>query len=199
MAAAAFVVASCSSKATTEENEEVVVEAVTYTLDKENSSINWKGGMSADYFHSGTVGLSEGSVTVEGESVTGSFTVDMTSIDDTSLEAPKSDYLSGHLQGTMVDEDHPADLFFNTPLFPNVNVTVNSYKDGKLDLTLDILGKQVNQTVDAAFVSNEEEASVKGSFSLDLSSLNVPGFGVNADGSQISPMIEFEVVVALKK
>ena len=99
-AAAAFVLASCSSDETTnEENGEGSVEAVTYTLDNANSSIQWKGGMSADYFHSGTVKFSEGSLTVEGEAVTGSFTVDMTTIDDTSLEDPKSDDLTGLLQG----------------------------------------------------------------------------------------------------
>ena len=78
-------------------------------------------------------------------------------------------------------------------------MTVNSYKDGKLDLTLDILGKKLNQTVDATLTSSDDKASIKGSFSMNLESLGVPGFAVNPDGSQISPVIDFEVDVALMK
>ena len=199
MAAVALTAASCSSEAETEENEEGKVEAVTYTLDKANSSIKWKGQMSAEYFHLGTVDVSEGSMTVEGEDISGSFTVDMNSIKNTDLPEGKADYLVGHLRGTMPDEDHPVNMFFNTPEFPSVGVTIGDYSDGKLDLTLNILGKQIEQTVNATVASNESGASIKGAITLDLSSLGAPGFGVQADGSQVSPLIEFDIAIALKK
>lgn len=200
LAAAAFTVASCSSEATTEGEEEVKVEEVTYKLDQANSSISWKGGMSADYFHAGTVQFSEGSITMAGEELkSGSFTVDMNSIDDTSLEAPKSDYLSAHLMGTMPDEDHPVNMFFNTPEFPNATVTLGDYKDGSLAITLTVVGISITQNVDATISANDAGASIKGSFSLDLASLNAPGFQTQADGSAISSLIEFDVEAILKK
>lgn len=196
----ALTAVSCSSGEDAEGGE-VKLEAVTYKLDAANSSIKWKGQMSADYGHSGTVDFSAGTVTMEGsEFKSGSFTVDMTTIDDTSLEAPKSDYLSGHLMGTMVDEKHPVDLFFNVPSFPNVEVTIDGYSDSKMDLTISILGKKVKQSVDALLMNDSKEASIKGSFSLDLTSIGIPGLQPNPeDGSQISPVIEFEVIAALKK
>lgn len=199
MAATALTVASCSSSDEATEDE-VKVEAVTYKLDAANSSITWKGQMSADYGHSGTVQMSEGSITMEGEELTsGSFTVDMNTIDDTSLEAPKSDYLSGHLMGTMVDEDHPVDLFFNVPKFPNVEVTLGDYKDGNLAIKLNILGQSLEQNVAVTLSADDNGASIKGSFSLDLESLGIPGFQANEDGSQISPTIEFDLNVAMTK
>jgi hypothetical protein len=197
----ALTAVSCSSSDDAVEGEEMKVEAVTYTLDQENSSIKWKGQMSPEYFHTGTVDFSEGSITMEGSELTsGSFTVDMTTIKNTDLEAPKSDYLVGHLTGTMVDEAHPQELFFNTPKFPNVKVTVDGYTDSNMDLTISILGKEVKQSVDALLMNDSNEASIKGAFSIDLTSVGIMGLQVNPeDGSQISPMIEFEVIIALTK
>ena len=195
----ALTAVSCS---TTEEttDEEQKVEAVTYKLDKEGSSIKWHGQMSAEYGHDGTVDFSKGSITMEGSELkSGSFTIDMTSLKNTDLPAEKGSYLVGHLQGTIPDDDHAVDMFFNTPKFPNVEVTLGSYEDGKLDVTLNILGKKLKQSVSAVLTSSSSEAFIKGTFSLDLSSLGIPGLQVGPDGSQISPSIDFEVIVALKK
>ena len=134
MAAGALSLAACTESTTDETVDE---EVVTYSLDAGNSSIGWKGSISDDYFHAGTVDFKSGSVSMEnGELTEGSFVIDMTTIDDTSLEDPKSDYLAGHLQGTMVDEDHPQNLFFNTPDFPSVEVKLGENKDGNLSATL---------------------------------------------------------------
>ncbi|MEJ6776357.1 MAG: YceI family protein [Crocinitomicaceae bacterium] len=193
MVAVALTAVSCSTEA--EEGKEV-----TYTLDQTNSSINWKGGMSAEYFHTGTVQFSKGSIAMAGEELkSGSFTIDMNSIDDNSLEAPKSNYLSGHLMGTMPDEDHPVNMFFNTPDFPNATVTLGAYKEGGLEITLNVIGISITQNVDATLSVNETGASIKGSFSLDLASMNAPGFETQADGSAISSLIEFDVEVLFTK
>lgn len=205
LAAAAVFATACSSETTNEEgtNEEEV-QAVTYTLDKDNSSLSWAANMSPEYGHTGTIMVSEGSLTMTGDEVTeGSFKVDMSSIKNTDMatEAPeKAMALEGHLKGTMVDEKHPVDLFFNTPSFPTVGVTLGEYKDGNLAITLDIVGTTLEQSVPVAIEANEEGASIKGSFGINFESTGIMGFQKNPeDGSQIGPEVKFELDLKLKK
>ncbi|MDG1332348.1 MAG: YceI family protein [Crocinitomicaceae bacterium] len=196
MAAGALSLAACTESTTDETVDE---EVVTYSLDAGNSSIGWKGSISDDYFHAGTVDFKSGSVSMEnGELTEGSFVIDMTTIDDTSLEDPKSDYLAGHLQGTMVDEDHPQNLFFNTPDFPSVEVKLGEYKDGNLSTTLMILGSELTQDVAVELSSDENGASIKGNFTMDFSSLGIPGLSQEGEGA-ISPEIVFDLNVMLTK
>ena len=200
LATTALLAVACSSETNVEENEETV-EAVEYTLDAENSSLRWAANMGPDYGHKGTVNITEGSLTMEGDALTsGSFVIDMNSIVSTDLEDPKAGVLAGHLTGTMVDEDHPVDMFFNTPKFPQVTVTLGDYADGKLGLTLDIVGKKLEQEVDATLTADENGASIKGDFGLDMTSLMLPGLQPNPeDGSGINPVIDFNLDVKLKK
>lgn len=196
-AAAAFMI-SCGSSETT---EEIVVETVTYNLDKANSSLVWAASMSPEYGHTGTVEISEGTIQMEGETLkSGSFTIDMTTIASTDLKEPKAGYLNAHLKGTAPDEDHPADLFFNTPEYPTATVTLLDYSNGKLKLTLNIVGKELTQVVPATLTTTENRTSIKGDFSLDMSALKIPGLQPNPeDGSGINPSIDFKINVALTK
>ncbi len=201
IASVALVAASCSSaeeEVSEDTNQEV--EAVTYNLDGGASSLAWAANMGPDYGHEGTVGITEGTLTVKGDDVSGNFTIDMSTIKSTDLDEPKATYLSAHLQGTAPDEDHPVDMFFNVPMYPTVGVTVDGYSDGKLMLTLDIVGKELKQDVAAEMTSDENGASIKGDFSLDLTSLGIPGLQPNPeDGSQINPVIDFTLDAVLTK
>ncbi len=195
-ASIALVAASCS---TTEETE-VAAEPITYSLDAATSTLSWKGSMSPEYFHTGTVSFQEGSITMEGDSLTaGSFVVDMKSLQTTDADKEKGGYLIGHLQGTMVDEDHPQDMFFNTPKFPTVQVKLGAYADGKLTTTLMILGSELTQDVPVKITADDKGASIKGKFSMDFTSLNIPGLQKDDKGEGISPMIEFDLNLMLKK
>ncbi len=195
-ASIALVAASCS----TSEETEVAVEPVTYSLDAATSTLSWKGSMSPEYFHTGTVSFKEGSITMEGDSLTaGSFVVDMKSLQTTDADKEKGAFLIGHLQGTMVDEDHPQDLFFNTPKFPTVQVKLGAYADGKLTTTLMILGSELTQDVPVKITADDKGASIKGKFSMDFTSLNIPGLQKDDKGQGISPMIEFDLNLMLKK
>lgn len=196
-AAIALVAVSCSS---TETEEEVVVEPVTYSLDAAKSTLSWKGSMSPEYFHTGTVGFKEGSITMEGDSLTaGMFVVDMTSMKTTDADKEKGAFLIGHLQGTIVDEQHPQEGFFNTPKFPTVEVKLGAYVDGKLTTTLMILGSELTQDVPVTISADDKGASIKGTFSMDFTSLNIPGLQKNDKGEGISPVIEFDLNLMLKK
>lgn len=200
VAAGALSLAACSSPAAEEENEgNDVVEAVTYTLDADNSVLGWSASMSPEYGHQGTVNFSSGSITMEGETLTeGSFVVDMASIKNTDQEGDKAMALEGHLKGTMVDEDHPQNMFFNTPEYPTVEVKLGEYKDGKLSTTLMILGSELTEEVPVTIEADENGASIKGQFSMNFSSLKMPGLEPSEHGA-ISPDFKFELNVMLTK
>jgi polyisoprenoid-binding protein YceI len=85
----------------------VLVPAVTFAapaqkmIDSTASTINWTGGKEfISDKHMGTVALSNGSLTVDGEKITGGeFTVDMNSIKNTDLTDPGyNGKLVGHLK-----------------------------------------------------------------------------------------------------
>ncbi len=137
---------------------------------------------------------------MEGSELTsGSFTIDMNTIKSTDLEEPKAGYLAAHLMGTAPDEKHPVDMFFNTPKFPTVTVTLGEYKVGKLGLTINILGKELKQDVAVKLMNDDNGASIKGDFALDMNSLEIPGLQPGPDGSQINPSIDFKLNVKLNK
>ncbi len=196
IATVALTAVSCSTEADENEEEKEKVEAVTYTLDASKSTLTW-----AHAEHQGTVSISEGSMTMEGKKLSsGSFKIDMNSIASTDLAEPKATYLAGHLTGTMPDEEHPVNLAFNAPAFPNVGVTLGDYSDGNLELTLDILGQELKKTVPAKISVNENGASIKSSFELDLSSLGIMLLMPDPEtGEGISPMVKFELHAALTK
>jgi len=195
-ASLAVIATSCS----TTETEQEIVEPTTYSLDKEASSLEWAANMGPDYGHTGTVEISEGTIEMEGSELTsGSFTIDMNTIKSTDLEEPKAGYLAAHLMGTAPDEKHPVDMFFNTPKFPTVTVTLGKYKGGKLGLTINILGKELKQDVAVKLMNDDNGASIKGDFALDMNSLEIPGLQPGPDGSQINPSIDFKLNVKLNK
>ncbi|MEJ6583053.1 MAG: YceI family protein [Crocinitomicaceae bacterium] len=175
-------------------------EPTTYKLDKKSSSLEWAANMSPEYGHTGYVQITEGSIVMEGDALkSGSFTIDMNTIKSTDLDEPKATYLAAHLMGTAPDENHPVDMFFNTPKFPKVIVNLGEYKNGKLGMALVILGKELNQDVAVKLTNDEKGASIKGDFALDLTPLEIPGLQVGPDGSQINPAINFKLNVVLKK
>ena len=197
MAAGAVSLAACTSSV--EEETEVKVEPVTYSLDAAKSTLGWAASMSPEYGHAGTVSFKSGSITMEGEELTaGSFVVDMATIKNTDQEAEKAQALEGHLKGTMVDEDHPVDMFFNTPKFPTVDVKLGAYKDGKLTTTLTVLGSEITQDVPVKITSDEKGASIKGKFKMNFASLNMPGLAPSEHGA-ISPDFEFDLNLMLTK
>ena len=192
-----LVFASCSNG---EEAAKSATDNQKYTINLEDSSIKWKGQMSPEYGHTGTLAFSEGSLEMSGASVVhGHFIIDMATLKNTDLEPQKGSVLIGHLSGNLVDDTHPADLFFNVAKFPNITVEIDGYNDNKMDLTLTILGKELKQSVAATIKTKADGAGISGDFSMDLTSIGIPGLQPNADGSQISPVIEFEVAISLEK
>lgn len=93
LAAGVFLAACGESKKTAEETQEVAnasAEAVTYTVDPAASSVNWAGAKKLSGNHNGTVQLTSGTLSFEGENLTaGNFVIDMTTINDLDLPEGK--------------------------------------------------------------------------------------------------------------
>lgn len=84
-------------------------------VDLANSIINWEGAKPTGT-HTGTIGLSNGEVIIDGVTLTGgSFTLDMNSIANSDLGEGMKDRLENHLKGFAEGkEDH----FFNVAKYP---------------------------------------------------------------------------------
>lgn len=137
----------------TETKEEKVeeVKAMTFTADAASSVINWRGeAVGGSYFHTGTAALKDGSLTMEGEKVTGgTFTVDMTVLtatDENYSEEHPSDQLIGHL-GT-------AD-FFDVENNPTATFVVESMEGNVINGKLTVRGKTVDEQVEDVTITNE--------------------------------------------
>ena len=188
--AIAFGFASCGSS----ENEAEKVEKVSYKLDAATSSLKWKGSKSDEYFHAGTVSITDGSIEMEGDAlVAGSFTIDLNTIANTDAMLPedKKAMLVGHLM---------AEDFFNTAKNAIVKVTLNGYENGKLSATINVLGQDIKQDLDAKLVADENGASIVGKFDVDFASLNMAGMQADpTTGEKIQSAIAFDLNVQLKK
>ncbi len=105
-------------------------EGTKFMVDTEGSTIAWTGSKPTGK-HMGTIDIESGTVKVAGNDVTGTFLIDMTSIEVTDLEAGEGkEDLEGHLKGTAKEkEDH----FFNVAKYPTAafEVTGVMEKDGK--------------------------------------------------------------------
>lgn len=178
--------------------EEAVADtAVTYQLDAAATTLKWKGNYADDsHSHNGTVKVSEGSVTYKGDTFeSGSFKVDMKTVESELTPETGSDKLIGHLS--------TAD-FFDIAKFPNVEVKVNSISDKEIDATLVVAGKEVPAKMPVTIKKSDKELTAKGKFTIDFSSMDVAGFKPNPEmekekpNQYVKPGIEFELNLVLK-
>jgi len=166
----------------------------TYTLDTKASSLQWKGSVDPEYFHTGTVNFKDGSIEMEGEKlVGGTFTIDMNTIagNDTSLNAEKNQKLAKHLKDTD---------FFSVIKYPKVTVTVNSYDKGKLSTTINVLGKDVKQDIPVKLENKENTVTISGKFDVDFSALKIKGMQPEKGSEEhVQPVISYEMNLVLNK
>jgi len=117
-----------------------------YTVNAKDSQLKWKG-FKPTATHTGTIALKSGSLsTNEGKLQSGTFVIDMTSINDTDLEGDQKASLEAHLKGTV--EDKKGD-FFNVTEFPEATFDITSTESlaaGKTRLSgnLSIKGQKHN-------------------------------------------------------
>ena len=163
------------------------------SLDTENSTLGWKGGKSASYFHVGVVKFKEGSIAMEhGSIVSGNFIVDLGTIacTDAGLPKEKQDGLSKHLK----NED-----FFNVAKFATAKVTTGAYKDGKLATTISLMGVDIKQDIPVTIATTDKGTTITGKFDVDFTAAKIPGTQAHeGDKESISPVFSFDLKLVLK-
>ncbi len=143
----------------------LVVLATTVTaqnkkIDAAKSKIAWVGKKVTGQ-HNGTINFTEGTLVFKGKTIKGgSFTVDMTSINTTDLEAGKGkENLDGHLK---------ADDFFGVEKYPTAKLEfklISSNGDGTYNVTASLTIKDVTAPVSFTLTTKGNTASA--SFKVD--------------------------------
>lgn len=183
-------------------------EAATYTIDKENSKIEWTGSKPTGK-HTGTISLADGTVSVKDNALdTGKFTIDMNTITVTDLKAGdgKED-LEGHLKGTggtEADFDH----FFNVKKYPQANfeITKAVTENGKTSVEGNLTMKGITKNVKfpaTVTVNGNTVTVVSDPFTINRTLWNV-NYGSksvfdNLGDKFINDDIELKVSVTAKK
>lgn len=171
------------------------VEPVTYKL-ADASTLTWYGEENADHYHAGTLEITEGSLTMEGEKVVeGTFTIDLNSLKANAdgMPAEKVAYLEGHLK---------SEEFFNTAKYSDIKVKVNGFEDGKLNTTVNVLGVDLTNEIPVTLKQSENEVEIKGEFSIDISATNMPYLANKNEETgepALNPNLQFTIDVKLKK
>jgi polyisoprenoid-binding protein YceI len=204
---AAFMVAAIGLTSCGGSEETVVEEGVTtveYTLNTEETKLEWKGswvkptedgGQMESEAHNGSVSVTEGMITITGDETTGSFIVDMSTIDNVDLAEDSTQ--KANLEGDLMSPD-----FFNVGEFSKINVSLNGVKDGMAMITLDILGNKMDQTFPVTTEMEGDKMMMHGEFSMDFTALNWRMATPNPEkpeGGNVSPVVNFHLHAVLDK
>ncbi|WP_108866267.1 YceI family protein [Aquimarina aquimarini] len=159
-----------------EEVKEAPVEAVTYTVDAASSSIDWVGFKPTEK-HTGTIKLASGTLTAkEGVLESGSFVIDMTSINVTDLEGDEKAGLEGHLKG---EGEGKEDHFFNVAKYPKATfeITGITEKEGKTYLEGNFTLKGIKKNISFPITTSVEGNAI--TLTTEAFTINRTDWGVN--------------------
>ncbi|MCA0133697.1 YceI family protein [Winogradskyella alexanderae] len=188
---------------TTEATEAAVAKetAVTYQANSENSMIEWKG-FKPTGSHTGTISISEGMVSVNGDAIeSGNFTIDMNSIVVTDI--PVEDEGNAKLRGHLTSAD-----FFDVEKFPTAKfeVTGISTEEGKTMLSGNLTMKEKTNNISIPVTTSMEGDMMKltsETFTIDRSKWNVQygskSFFDNLGDKFINDEIELKVTLVANK
>lgn len=201
---ASTILASCGSEAVeaTDKKEvaEATVESVAYKVDPAASVLNWHGEKVA-YGHDGTINITEGELTMKGDTVTsGNFVVDMKTVVGTDEGANPEDMakLAGHLMSPD---------FFDAEKFPTSKFEVTGWAknaDGTHNLSgnLTIKDSTKNISFPATIKVEGEKLTANAEFTINRNDWGVTwGSGLSgAIGDKIiSDDIKFKVNLVANK
>ena len=194
--------ASCGNPktATTDEageTAEATSESATYSVNLEESTVNWFGSKILDGSHTGTVTVTAGSLSVkDGAIEAGNFSIDMTSIVEVGGDTTKTDYLIGHLKG-------PEFFMVDTCPTASFEITSGGKDMVKGNLTIKGITKEIEIPVTTTMTENGVTASSK--FSINRNDWGVT-WGNNSTNkieklkdNFIKDEIEFDVNLVASK
>ena len=211
LAVAAFAFASCNSAPDSAKGNEAGTAAeasdaaASYTVDAEASKIAWIGSKITGDQHNGTIGISNGTLKVEGGNLTaGEFTLDMNSIKNLDLPT-EGDYNNAKLEGHLKSPD-----FFDVANHPNATFVVTGVEavegDGPIthnikgNLTIKGITKELS--IPAAVSMGEGSFNAEASFSFDRAEFDVRygsgSFFEDLGDNLINDEVKLELVLVAK-
>lgn len=146
----AVVLVSCggsTSKATTETATTTTESVATYSVDKSASNVFWRGEVAGVYGHEGFINIAEGSLTTQGNTLTGgTIVIDMKTIQPTDSASYKDE--DGRRATDLVGHLSNGD-FFLVEEFPTSSFVIKSQTGNDLvgDLTIRGITKEVKATL----------------------------------------------------
>ncbi|MCB9186374.1 MAG: YceI family protein [Flavobacteriales bacterium] len=161
-----------------------------YTIDTEQSVVNWVGSKITGKTHTGTVKLVEGGLMVAGGKVDhGKFTIDMTSINVTDLDGDMKQKLEGHLKN---------DDFFAVDKHKTARLVIVDVRGDELTAELTIKGITNKVTFPAKVVfSDNGTMTATAKIEVDRSKFDVRygsgSFFDDLGDKAIDDIIKFEV------
>ncbi len=170
---------------------EETVEVKILTINSAESNAIWEGTMLGMYSHSGTVSISEGTLTMEGDEISGgSFTIDLKTIapTDENYQADEEGHTKEDLVGHLSSGD-----FFMVDSFPTATFEVQSHNLENKTVTgmLTIRGIANEETVEDVMIDSEN-GTVSGKIVFDRTKYNI-SFAHPAEEMVLSDDIELKV------
>lgn len=152
-----------NNEATTEDAKEVAMateEAVMYVVDTTASVIDWEGNKPTGT-HTGTIQLEEGTFKANDSIIeSGTFVIDMTSINVTDLEGDEKVNLEDHLKGTVEGKEGD---FFNVNQYPEATFEVTGITEngGQAMLQGNLTMKEETKNVEFPVNINRTEDAIE--------------------------------------
>lgn len=166
-----------------------VMAQTTYTIDTDESVVEWKGEKVVGNGHTGTIQFAEGSLNLKGDKlVGGTFVADMNSINE------ESERLVGHLK---------SDDFFSVEKYPTAELTITKVgkgKSGAAEVTADltIKGKTETVTFPALLKIDGDNLLATAELTFDRSKFDVR-YGSNSFFDNLGDKaIKNEIVISVK-
>ena len=194
----ALAVTSCSSKtetATTEKavEKKVEMEALSFNLNTEASTLEWKGTMVGIYSHTGTLNITEGSVMTEnGNIIGGKVVIDMSSMQATDENYdPSKDQTKENLIGHLQSPD-----FFDVANNPTASFVIKSVNGNILTGDFTLRGVTKEESITLADV----KVSEKGFEATASFKINRQDYGVTYKSSMADMVLsdDLEITIAIK-
>jgi len=140
----------------------------TYKVDANNSSVAWKGHKVTGE-HEGFIAIAAGTINMDGDKLTGGeFTIDMTSISATGMDAGMQGKLEGHLK---------SDDFFGVVSHPTAQLKITKVKSkgGVYFITADVTIKEITHPVEfeTTLTSTGGAMTATSKITIDRSKYNV--------------------------
>lgn len=151
------------------ESTESTISAAEYSVDKDASTVAWKGEVAGVYGHNGVIDIKEGTIKgADGKITGGRIVIDMTTIQPLDSASYSEEHPASDLVGHLSTGD-----FFLVEEHPTASFTIKSHEGNKLVGDLTVRGITNEETVELSSVSFDGGFSGSGVLVFDRQKYDV--------------------------